>query len=282
MKNVKLTVIVEDSLSASKKALGLEARHGLSILIETSKPKISILMDTGQSSDILLHNMETLGVSLEKIDTIFLSHGHYDHTEGLPGVLKKMNRNAPIIAHPDVFEPKFKIDQNLKYIGSPFRVSELESSRGILLARNSVMIAEDIVTTGEIERVTAYEKPQGFWTVENGRFKEDILHDEQSLIIDLEDKGLVVITGCAHAGIVNTIKHAQKLRKTEKVHAIIGGFHLSGRKEETINATINDLTEIDPAFIYPCHCTGTKNIRQLAGTFKKRCKPVKTGDAFKI
>jgi len=282
MKKVKLTVLVEDSLVAPKKALGLEAKHGLSILVERTKPKFSILMDTGQSPDILLRNMEILGVSLEKLDAIFLSHGHYDHTGGLLGVLKRTDRNIPVITHPEVFNPKFKVAPILKYIGSPFKPSELESYKGIVLAKNSLLVAEGVVSTGEIERVTTYEKPQGFWTVENGRFVEDAMRDEQALILVLEDKGLLVISGCAHAGIINTIKHAQKLTGVKNVHAVIGGFHLKDSKEETIEPTINDLTEINPEFICPCHCTGAKPTRRLAEVFNKRCRPIKTGDTFKI
>jgi 7,8-dihydropterin-6-yl-methyl-4-(beta-D-ribofuranosyl)aminobenzene 5'-phosphate synthase len=282
MKKVKLTVLVEDSVNASKKALGLEAKHGLSILVERTKPRFTILMDTGQSPSILLRNMEILGISLEKIDAIFLSHGHYDHTGSLLEILKKINRDIPIIVHPDAFNPKFKIAPKLRYVGSPFKLCELESSSGLLLARNPITIVEGIVTSGEIERITPYEKPKGFWTVENEKFIEDVMRDDQALVLNLEDKGLVVVSGCAHAGIINTIKHAQKLTGTKKIHAVVGGFHLKDSKDEIIKATIDDLSEINPDFIYPCHCTGIKTIHQLTQIFKKRCKPLKTGFTFRM
>jgi len=278
MKKVKLTVVVEDVVSASQKALGLEAKHGLSILVERIKPKSMILMDTGQSPDIILHNTKILGVSLEQIDAIFLSHGHYDHTGGLLGILEKTNRNVPVIAHPNVFKPKFKVAPNLRYIGSPFTRSEIESSERLLLSRTPVVVSEGIVATGEIERLTPYEKPQGFWTVEDERFIEDTVQDDQALILNLEDKGLVVISGCAHAGIVNTVRHAQKLTGVKKIHAVIGGFHLSDFVDERVKATINDLEKINPDLIYPCHCTGSKAVRQFTVSFKGRCNPLRTGD----
>jgi len=283
MKEVKFSVLFEDSLTASRKAQGLQAKHGLSILVEMSKPKLRIMMDTGQSSDILLSNMEALGISLERIDAILMSHGHYDHTGGLLGILKELKRNVPIIAHPDVFNPKFKLSPKLRYIGSPFNPSEVMSYGGVLLsAINSVRIMDGVLATGEIERVTSYEKPQGFWTVENERFIEDTMRDDQSLILDLEDKGLVVVSGCAHAGIINTIRHSQKLMGVKHVHAVVGGFHLKDSNEETIKATIDDLTEINPDFIFPCHCTGSEPIRELTEGFKDRCDPLTTGDTFEV
>jgi len=283
MNEVNFSVLFEDSLTASGKARGLKAKHGLSILVEISKPEVRIMMDTGQSPRILLSNMELLDVSLEKIDAVLVSHGHYDHTGGLLGILKGLKRDAPIIAHPDIFNPKFKLSPNLKYIGSSFTPSELRSYGGVLLsARNSVRIADGVVATGEIERVTPYEKPQGFWTVDNERFKEDTMRDDQALVLDLEHRGLVVVSGCAHAGIINTIKYSQKSMGVKHVHAVIGGFHLKDSKEEIVRKTIDDLTDIDPDFVYPCHCTGSKPIRDLTERFKQRCKPLTTGDRFKV
>ena len=283
MEKVKFTVLFEDSLAVSGKAQGLEAKHGLSILVEISKPELRIMMDTGQSSDILLSNIGILDVSLEKIDAVLVSHGHYDHTGGLLGILKGLKRDAPIIAHPDIFNPRFKLSPNLRYIGSSFSPSELRSYGGVLLsARNSVRIADGVVATGEIERVTPYEKPQGFWTVENERFKEDTMRDDQALVLDLEHRGLVIISGCAHAGIINTIKYSQKSMGVKHVHAVIGGFHLKDSEDEIVKKTIDDLTDINPDFIYPCHCTGTKPVRDLTERFKQRCKPLTTGDTFKV
>ncbi len=282
LKRFSLTVVVEDTISPQKKNVGLEAKHGLSIVIQQSRPRKSILMDTGQSSETLLHNMEILGLDLEKIDAVFLSHGHYDHTGGLSVVMEKTNRHVPVIAHPDVLKPKFKATPTLRCIGSPLKRSCLDQFSRFLLARNSVVITENILTTGEIERLTQYEKPRGFWTVEGDVFVEDQVQDDQALILNLPKKGLVVIAGCAHAGIVNTVRYAQKLTGTKKVHAVIGGFHLNDSSEETVKATISDLAEINPDLICPCHCTGQKPLFRLIEAFGRRYSSIKTGDILEL
>lgn len=206
MKSFKLTFLLEDTVSASKRAMGLKAEHGLSIVVERTKPKISILMDTGSSPDVLGHNARILGFNFDKFDAVFLSHGHYDHTGGLMEVLKFSKKEVVGIAHPDAFKPKLAIRPKLRYIGVPFGCYEFGCYAKLILVRNSVKIAENIITTGEIERSTPYEGPRCFWTIEGNVFLDDSMKDDQGLVLNLEDKGLVILSGCAHAGIINTIK----------------------------------------------------------------------------
>lgn len=283
VKKLRLTVLVEDSVKPSRKARGLKAKHGLSILVEVPKPKISILLDTDTSPEVLLNNIGVLDIDLNKIAVIVLSHGHYDHTGGLIDLLKSMKQTVPVIAHPKIFNLKLKTEPHLKYIGPPFKKSDVEASGGmLLLARSSVTIADGIKTTGEIERVTPYERVRGFWTIEEEEFLRDVMPDDQALVLNVKKKGLVIVSGCAHAGIVNTIRQAQKITGISRIYAVIGGFHLIGSSKERIALTIKDLAEIDPDYLYPCHCTGSKAIRKIAEKFRERCRTVSTGDIIEI
>jgi len=284
--DVCLTVLIDDSVEAKKGAeKRLIAKHGLSILAETrvDDTKICVLMDTGSSAEALLNNVDVMNVNLRQIDAIVLSHGHYDHTDGLIDALTSINKPTMIIAHPKIFVPKFGIRKKLKFIGSSFTQSTVENVGGVpLLAGNPVEIAEDITTTGEIERKTTYEKVKGFFTLEQGQFVADSIIDDQALIINLKSKGLVVITGCAHSGVVNTIMHAQKITNTEKIHAVLGGFHLIDATDKRTQMTIDDLKKFKPNFLGPCHCTGKKAIRKLEKAFAGKCQPLKTGDIVRL
>jgi 7,8-dihydropterin-6-yl-methyl-4-(beta-D-ribofuranosyl)aminobenzene 5'-phosphate synthase len=282
MKRFKISILVEDTIDKQKKDLGMSAKHGLSIHINRIKPQTSILMDTGQSPEILLNNMKILDLNLDKIDVIFLSHGHYDHTGGLLGIYEKTKSKIPLIAHPDVFSPKFKTTPHLKDIGCPSSLKQIESNTNVISTRNPVPIADGIITTGEVKRTTIYEKPKSFWTIKNEIFVEDMLLDDQSLILNIENKGLVILSGCAHSGIINTIKHAQLLTGIRNIHGVIGGFHLKISNEKTIKKTIEDLVTINPSFISPCHCTGSKSVKRLSKFFGKRYNPLKTGDILEI
>lgn len=276
-------MLVEDSVSEANS--DLIAKHGLSFLIETDgeKDKLSILMDTGPSPDTIVHNADALGVDIGKISAVFLSHGHYDHTGGLMGVLRSSRRKTPVIAHPKIFDVKLKIGPSLRYIGSPFKQSEVDASNGVmLLARNPVVLTKGVMTSGEIERGVPYEKNENFWTVDEERSGKDAILDDQALIIDVEGRGLTIISGCAHSGIVNTLKQAQKVTGINKVYAILGGFHLKDADEKRIESTVKEFLKVDPEVVGPCHCTGFKAVRRLTEAFGDRCEILRTGDAIEL
>jgi len=231
----------------------------------------------------MLHNADALNIGLQHLDLICFSHGHYDHTGGLMGVLQRVNGRVCVLAHPDIFAPKLKERPILKFIGPPFTRAGAEAAGAIMLeARGPVAIAPEVITTGEVPRLESFEKVEGFWTVKDGQYREDKIPDDQALAINMEGKGLVVITGCAHAGIINTIRHAQKITGVEELHAVIGGFHLMGADEERMDATAKALQKLDPAIVRPGHCTGQKAVCRLQEALGERCRPLAAGDTIQL
>ncbi|MEM3061347.1 MAG: MBL fold metallo-hydrolase [Candidatus Bathyarchaeia archaeon] len=238
----KITVLVEDT--PHKKKMGLLHKHGLSLLIEaTSKNvKSKLLFDAGPSPEIIVNNLKILNSRLDDLDVIMLSHGHYDHLNGLLEVLKRTENPTPVIIHPKMLDPKFTYKPNLTYIGPRFNRSSIEAVRGILVPTNSpITIANGITTSGEITLETNFEEPKGFWKLEGNRFIKDLMIDERALIINLSTKGLIIVVGCAHRGIINTLRHAMRIMNEEKIHAVIGGFHLSKVDDEIIHTTVSEL-----------------------------------------
>ena len=279
---VRLTVLVEDTLSNKKSRL--VAKHGLSLLVETSVAGADtrILMDTGPPPNVALRNATAMRARVRELDAIVISHGHYDHIGGLLPILKRGSRCIPVVAHPKVFGPKFAFKPNLKFIGPDLDESSVKAAGGILvLARNPVMLAAGVATSGEIARETDFEKTEGFWTVEEDCFVEDPMNDEQALLINVKDKGLVVITGCAHPGIINTVRHAQKTTGTD-IYAIAGGLHLERADDKRVRASVDELARMNPKAIYPCHCTGSKGIQGLRDFLGSNCKPIQTGDIIEL
>jgi 7,8-dihydropterin-6-yl-methyl-4-(beta-D-ribofuranosyl)aminobenzene 5'-phosphate synthase len=243
------------------------AEWGLSILIETEA--MTVLLDTGQSLSVN-YNADILGVDLSKVDKIVLSHGHYDHTGGLRPVLQKMRKEVEIVAHPDIWAPKYARRQGHpdRYIGIPFQRADLESlGARFNLSRGPVKIADNITTTGEVPVVTDFEPIDPFLFVKEGAdFKPDELRDDQAIVINT-GSGLVVVLGCAHRGMINTLYHAQQLTGVKEINLVIGGCHLIGAKEARIWQTITALKELGVGRIGISHCTGLPAAAIMAQEF---------------
>jgi 7,8-dihydropterin-6-yl-methyl-4-(beta-D-ribofuranosyl)aminobenzene 5'-phosphate synthase len=253
------------------------AEHGFSALVRTTDGDVehNMLFDFGYSPQGASHNMDALGVDATKIEVLALSHGHMDHTGGLEAIVNKIGKPMKIFLHPFALDNnrylKFTEDFKLKF--PEFKSSNL-SEKGIEInaSKNPLeMIDGYAVFLGEIPRETLFEQgmPLATYSDSSGEHKDDII-DDTSLVFALKDKGLVILTGCAHAGIINTIRHAQKTTGIDKVHAIIGGFHLGGASMPTVvEPTINEIKSIGPDYVIPCHCTGRTAImaieRELPG-----------------
>jgi 7,8-dihydropterin-6-yl-methyl-4-(beta-D-ribofuranosyl)aminobenzene 5'-phosphate synthase len=279
--HVRLTVLVEDTVDKPY----LIAKHGLSILVETTSAdsKSRILMDAGPPPDVALQNANVMKVGIHSLDAIVISHGHYDHAGGLIQILRSIGRPTLVLAHPLAFVPKFAYKPNLKFIGAEFNHESVKDAGGVLLtARNSVPIATGVIASGEIPRETDFEKVEGFWTVANEYFLQDMMTDDQSVVINIKEKGLVIISGCAHAGIINTVTNAEKIAGTDDIYAIVGGFHLADASNKRIEATLDQLSRIQPKRLYPCHCTGSRAMNRFLESFGERLAAVRTGDVIEL
>jgi len=242
---------------------------GLSILLETGDT--TILFDCGKSISAV-HNADTLKVDLTRVTKIVLSHGHYDHTGGLRDVLRRMGKEVEIIAHPDIWQPKYARRKNEpdRYIGVPFQRNELESLGATFnLTRQPIYLIDNITTTGEVPMVTDFERiDEGLFIREESSWQPDKLLDDQALVIKTA-VGLVVILGCAHRGMINTLDHARELTGIDKILAVIGGSHLMGVSDERLWQTIDALRELKIQKLGLCHCTDLPAASLLAREFSE-------------
>jgi 7,8-dihydropterin-6-yl-methyl-4-(beta-D-ribofuranosyl)aminobenzene 5'-phosphate synthase len=254
----------------------LLAEHGLSMLVTVyeGKEKHAMLFDTGYSKIGVPHNLEQLKVDLRDMEAIVLSHGHMDHTGALYAILDKISGTIPIFLHPGAFAgPRyFGLADGRKLLFPQTLVKEELVKRNVELMENktpTLLAGKEIMVTGEVERITQFEKGLPNAVLErDGKIEKDPIADDQALVINLKGKGLVIIAGCSHAGIINTIFYAQKITGIEKVHAIVGGFHLSGPYfEQIIEQTINEFKDVRPEVLVPMHCTGWKAIKQISQEF---------------
>jgi len=255
------------TLSENTATYGFIAEWGLSILVEVEGSRI--LMDTGLSLSAA-YNARIAGIDPTTIDRIVLSHGHADHTGGLYDLLEE-TREIEIIAHPDIWDAKYvqrNQEEEEQYIGIPCHRELLENlGAKFNLTSEPVHITNHVMTTGEIPLHTAYEHiGSNLYTREDGLLKPDKLADDLALVINT-DFGLVVILGCAHRGVINTLNHARDLTGNEVVYAVIGGTHLYRSSDEQIDKTIVDLKGLGVQRLYVSHCTGFHASARLAQEF---------------
>jgi 7,8-dihydropterin-6-yl-methyl-4-(beta-D-ribofuranosyl)aminobenzene 5'-phosphate synthase len=284
------------------------AEHGFSALLEISyvhenaTKSNKFLFDTGVSKDGIVYNSDVLGVNLRDIETIVLSHGHFDHISGLISILRRLKKSVEIIVHSDAFLRRWLVYPNGNKARMDFlNEEEINQAGGIIrkvdkisfLPRNENMLSNKrtdhpnnrVMISGEIPRVTKFEK--GFSLQykekdnENNLIPDPLVCDDQALIMNVRNKGLIILTGCGHAGIINTIKFAKKVTGIEKIHCVIGGFHLSGQDyEDSIPLTLAELTRVDPHYIVPCHCTGWKATNKIINMMPEKFIQSSVGSTF--
>ena len=272
--DICITTLVEDTTLDNS----LLAEHGLSFWIEYDNKRI--LFDTGQS-DILFKNAETLGINLNEVDAIVISHGHYDHTGGLSTVLDVAPK-ATVYLHPAAIFQKFsRKTLKLNSIGMPYLAKNAVQRCRVVWTATPARILPGMSVTGQVPRVNNFEDVGGaFFIDENCRVPDELL-DDQALFFE-SGRGLVVVLGCAHSGVVNTLDYISNLTSQNKIYAVIGGMHLLNASKERIEQTITNFQKYNIQKIGLAHCTGDSAKSRFSDTCKDRCFPCPTGTRISL
>ncbi len=298
--DIEITILVDnwaDLLAESTETVKrykekpLLAEHGFAALIDLKQAGIRILWDAGITPTTLVENAARMEIDLSTVDKIALSHGHRDHYAAMTGVIEAVagppgprqwkkeatvdelrahtrGRRVPLITHPAALRERWWLGKNGKKAG-PYlapRATWEAAGADIVTSEGPYELGPGCWTTGAVPH-QSFEKagrpPQlAYW--DGDQFRHDELDDDQAIVLHVKQKGLVVLTGCAHAGILNTVRYAQEISGASRVWAILGGFHLAPAKEPDIERTIDELEALGPAMVVPSHCTGFEAIRRFA------------------
>jgi len=247
-----------------------------------------ILFDVGPIPETLIYNAKMLGLNLADVDMIVLSHCHFDHTAALSGIIPEIGHQVPIFAHPDIFRPNFVLKPEFMNYAMVCENSKenIEKLGGyFVLCKSPIEPFPGVLITGEVEKTIDFEESGGvscFTIDEKGNLVPDSLQDDFSLVINVANKGLVIITGCGHAGIVNIVKHSINHSGAEQVEGIVGGFHLLEAKQERIDRTIEEIKKFSPSWIAPTHCTGVIPTGKFALAFENKFREINAGDVIEL
>ena len=284
------------------------AEHGFSALISITKSEQGtgnlFLFDTGVSENGVIHNADIFDIDLSNIDGIILSHGHFDHFAGLVNILKRMassprqtgNHNIDIFTHPDAFLRRWVIFPDGKRAKFPILDEQQLQQLGAKIHKNTgvnYLPSKEpplLVITGEIPRETSFEKGFPYQYIEDpsnemNLIPDSLVKDDQAIVANILSKGLVILAGCGHAGIVNTINYAKKITGVDRIHAILGGFHLpagGGIYEAAIEPTLKEFQKTQPDYLIPCHCTGWKAANRIIEIMPEKFIQSSVGTTFQF
>jgi len=264
----------------------------------------TFLFDTGVTEEGIILNAANFGINLDQIEAIILSHGHFDHFNGLLNVIDHISRPIDIIVHPDAFLKRWLIFPDGRKAKMPVLEEQILSRKGAIIHKNrnvnflplkehnhdynNSTAGPSLLITGQIPRETNFEKGFPFQYIENpdenSLSHDPLVNDDQAIVVNIRNKGLVILSGCSHAGIINTINYAKRLTGISRIHAIIGGFHLSGGKlyEDAIDPTIEEIQNADPEWIVPCHCTGWKAVNRIINSMPEKFIQTSVGTVFEF
>ncbi|MFX1286835.1 MAG: MBL fold metallo-hydrolase [Promethearchaeota archaeon] len=271
---------------------GTLGEYGFSALskVQFSDSELKILFDTGPSPVAFLNNIKKLEVDLSTIDALVLSHGHLDHIGGLKEAIALTKKRIPLICHPQTISPKF-ITEKGKTRDVGFQkifdsVEDLKKQVHLITTTTSYEFTKSVMTTGEVPRKNDYEVLSGklreVTTVQNGKIIPDKLLDDLSMVFHLADDSIVILAGCCHSGIVNTVAKTKELTDSSNIVGIVGGLHIRDASHNRLSQTIQELEKYPIKKIAPCHCTGFHGKHALARAFKKKFLDVSVSSTIKF
>jgi 7,8-dihydropterin-6-yl-methyl-4-(beta-D-ribofuranosyl)aminobenzene 5'-phosphate synthase len=269
----------------------LVAEPGFSALVRLRKGtrQRTLLFDTGVSPSGMIENMRRLEISPAEIEAVVLSHGHWDHVTGIEGLVRSLGRaSLPVMIHPEFWSRRRIRFPGLEPAELPATSRRALEDLGFEIVeerRPSFLLDGSALVTGEVDRSTEFETGfKGHEALRGDEWRDDpLILDDQALVVRVRNEGLLVLSGCGHAGIVNTVRYAQKLTGEDRIAAIVGGFHLSGPMfEPIIDPTVSALESLAPARLVPAHCTGWQAVHRLAARFPQSFVPCAVGTTFEL
>ncbi|MFT3850614.1 MAG: MBL fold metallo-hydrolase [Propionivibrio sp.] len=285
----RITIAIDNSVPTHS-TQPFVGEHGLSILIETGDTRL--LLDTGQTGAVV-HNLSLLGVSPSSIDHVILSHGHYDHTGGLASLLAHARKTMPVYLHDDAFQPRFSLsDGQRRFVGIPFRQAHLSAlGADFRPLREAQEILPGFWLSGSVPRVTPFETGDARLVVHDTTCncdRQDAIADDMALFCATGEegknggRGLVVISGCTHSGLVNMVRHGLAVTGAKRLAGWIGGTHLGPASARQQEQTIDELQTLSPDFVIAGHCTGFRMMARLYAVFGERFIPGHVGTTIEF
>jgi 7,8-dihydropterin-6-yl-methyl-4-(beta-D-ribofuranosyl)aminobenzene 5'-phosphate synthase len=270
---------------------GLIAEHGFSVLVTVTKAgsEHTFLFDAGTSPDGVAENMRRLSIDPASIEAIVCSHGHFDHTTGIDGLIRAVGRaSMPVLIHPHFWRRRRIVLPGREPLEIPTTSRRALAEAGFDVIEEqqpSFLFDRSVLVTGEVPRTTGYEPgfpPQQAW-IAGGWQPDPLVLDDQALILNVSGKGLVVLTGCGHAGVINIARYARRLTGGQPLYALLGGFHLNGPLfEPLIPRVLDELAGMTPGVLVPAHCTGWRAQHAMSARFPAAFVPNAVGTTFRL